>query len=354
MNERPARRLIILTEGHTEPVTAKTAGNIIRYRPEEVVALLDKSQQGQTSQSLLGVGGEIPVVGSLADAPGANTLLIGIAPPGGKIPPPWRLVVLEAIERGMDVMSGLHDFMADDAEFAAAAELHGTWLIDVRKNDERDVATRQGIDPRCLRIQTIGHDCSIGKMITALEVHIQLKTAGYDSKFVATGQTGILVEGDGCPIDCVVGDFINGAAEKLVLKNQHHQILLIEGQGSLAHPRYSPVTLGLLHGCLPHGLILCYEVNRHAVRRMEHVPIPPLAKIREIYETMAGVMHPSKVIGVAMHSGNVSGEEAEAERERVRGELGLPVCDVFRHGPNELVEAVICMRSELDGETAIS
>ena len=338
-----ARRLIILTEGHSEPITAKTAASVLRYKSEEVLALLDTTQAGKTAQQLLGVGGEIPVVANLEAAPEANTLMLGIAPPGGRMPEAWRSVILAAIDRGMDVVSGLHDFLSNDAEFCKAAKAKGVQLVDVRKNNERDVANRTNIREECLRIHTVGQDCSLGKMVVSLEIAHALARAGHKSKFVATGQTGIMIEGEGTPIDCVVADFVSGAVEKLILANQHHDILLFEGQGSLAHPRYSGVTLSLLHGCMPHGMVLCYEVGRENVNGLEHIPLQPLAKLVEVYETMANLMGPSKVIGIAMNSRNVSADEAEAERERVRAELGLPVCDVIRHGPDELVQAVQAM-----------
>jgi len=342
-----ARRLIILTEGHSEPITAKTASSVLRYKPGEVVALLDTTQAGKTAQQVLGVGGEIPVVANLDAAPEANALMLGIAPPGGRIPEAWRPVILAAIDRGMDVVSGLHDFLCADPDFAKAAKAKGVQLIDVRKNNERDVAHRQNIREECLRIHTVGQDCSLGKMLVALELTQALKKAGNDAKFVATGQTGILIEGDGAPIDCVVADFISGAVEKLVLANQHHDVLLVEGQGSLAHPRYSAVTLGLLHGCMPHGMIMCYEVGRKNVNGMEHVALTSLPKLVEVYETMANLMGPSRVIGVAMNTRNVTDAEADTERERVRRELGLPVCDVLRHGPDELAAAVAAMLPQL-------
>jgi uncharacterized NAD-dependent epimerase/dehydratase family protein len=342
-----ARRLIILTEGHTEPITAKTAASVLRYKPEEVLALLDTTQTGKTARDLLGIGGEIPVVASLDAVPNANGLMLGIAPPGGRIPAAWRPVILGAIARGMDIVSGLHDFLSTDVEFSAAAAEQGVQLIDVRKNNERDVANRQNIREECLRIHTVGQDCSLGKMLVSLELSNALQQVGHDCKFVATGQTGILIEGDGAPIDCVVADFVSGAVEKLILANQHHEILLIEGQGSLAHPRYSGVTLSLLHGCMPHGMIMCYEVGRENVNGMEQIPLISLAKLIEVYETMANLMGPSKVIGVAMNSSFVSPEAADAERERIRSELGLPVCDVIRHGPDELVQAIQSLRPEL-------
>lgn len=335
------RKLLILTEGHTNPHTGKTASCLIRYCGDEVIALLDKTQRGKTTEELLGVGGNLPVVGSLEEAPDAKTLVLGIAPPGGRIPASWRQIILDAIARGMNVVSGLHDFLSEDAEFVAAAERSGVTLTDVRKNDEKDVARRKGLDERCLRVLTVGHDCSVGKMLAAVELTKALQARGRDAKFIATGQTGIMVEGDGCPIDRVIADFVSGAVEKMVLANQHHEILMIEGQASLVHPSYSGVTLSLMHGSFPHAMIMVYEVGRETVTGIDHVRIPPLKRMIELNEIMASVERPTRVIGVAMNSRRISAAAAETERERVRNETGLPVCDLIRHGADELVDTIL-------------
>jgi uncharacterized NAD-dependent epimerase/dehydratase family protein len=335
------RRIIILTEGHTEPHAGKTAACIIRYKGEEVVALLDATQQGKTSGDLLGVG-QVPIVGKLDDAPDANTLLLGIAPPGGKIPLPWRAIILDAISRRkMNVVSGLHDFLNDDPEFSKAAKEAGVTLQDVRKNTEKSIARRKGLRPDCLRVHAVGHDCSIGKMVVSVEVTNGLKKRGHDAKFIATGQTGIMVEGDGLPIDCIVADFVSGAAEKMVLQHQHHEILVVEGQGSHVHPSYSGVTLSLLHGCAPHALILCYEVGRETVTGVESVKIPPLADIKRMFELMSNIHQPCKVVGIGINSRRLSAAAAAEERKRIKAEFGLPACDVIRDSPDELVEAVL-------------
>jgi uncharacterized NAD-dependent epimerase/dehydratase family protein len=340
------RRLIILTEGHTEPITGKTASCVLRYRPEEVVALLDSTKAGRTAQELMGVGGSTPIVANLADAPKANTLMIGIAPSGGRIPPAWKAIILEALKGGMDVVSGLHEFISDDPEFAAAAKKSGASIIDVRKNDEQDVSHRLNLREECLRIHTVGQDCSIGKMLVAVELTNALKAKGRDAKFIATGQTGIMVEGDGVPIDRVIADFVAGAIEKQVLAQQHHEILVVEGQGSISHPKYSAVTLGLLHGCAPHGMILCYEAGRTMVYGMDYVPLQPLDKLLKVYETMANLVSPSKVIGIAINSRLLNADQAAAEREKARREFGLPTCDVVRDGPEELVDAILKLNSQ--------
>jgi uncharacterized NAD-dependent epimerase/dehydratase family protein len=345
------RKFVILTAGQTNPVTAKTAACVIRYRRQEVVALLDDTQRGRTSEELLGVG-DVPVVGSLDEAPGANTLLIGIAAAGGRIPPAWRSLILAAIQRGMDIVSGMHEFLADDPEFSRAASARQVRLWDVRNNRLRCIARGLGLRDECLRILTVGHDCSCGKMVTAVEVTLGLQRRGVDAKFGATGQTGIIVEGDGYPIDCMVADFVSGAAEQLVLDHQDHDVLLIEGQGSLAHPSFSGVTLGLLHGSQPHGLLLCYEAGRTAIHHLEHFPLPPLARFQEWYESLGGIWRPCPVIGIAMNSRRLSAAEVEEERRRVRDELGVPVCDVLRHGPEQLVDAVLGLQQARAGNNS--
>jgi uncharacterized NAD-dependent epimerase/dehydratase family protein len=340
------RRFVILTEDYTsDPVRAKTAACVIRYCPDEVVALLDRSQQGRTSRELLGVG-DVPIVGSLADAPSARALLIGIANPGGVLPPTWRAAIAEAIQRGMDVYSGMHDFLADDEQLAEAARRNNVRLVDIRNHRLQRIARCEGLRENCLRIHTVGQDCSVGKMVTSLEVTNALKRRGIDAKFAATGQTGIVVEGDGYPIDCMVADFVSGAAEQLVLDHQHHDVLIIEGQGSLAHPSYSGVTLGLLHGCQPHGMILCYEVGRRTALGLDHVPLPQLSRMIQLYETMASVFQPCQVIGIAMNGRGLDDRQARHERSRTADEFGLPVCDVLRDGPDELAEAILRLKQQ--------
>ena len=335
-----SRQLILLTDGHTNPLTAKTATSVLRYCRDEVVALFDRSQVGKSAHELLGVGEGVPVVGELDAVPGATGLMIGIAPPGGRIPESWRPILLEAIARKMTIYSGLHEFLADDSEFASAAARAGATLVDVRKNNEHQVAQYGLLREECLRIHTVGNDCSVGKMVVAIELAKSLQNQAHDAQFIATGQTGILIAGNGCPVDCVVGDFISGAIEKQVLAYQHHEMLLIEGQGCLAHPRYAAVTLGLLHGCRPQAMILCYEAGRTAVHGMSEVPLKPLAEIRTLYETMASLLLPAQVIGIAMNSCQLNDSQAEQERQQLRDELGLPVCDVLRHGPDDLTQAI--------------
>lgn len=342
-----SRKIILLTEGYTNPHRAKTAVSLIRYRPEEVVAVLDKHSAGRSCGEMLGMGGDLLIVASLGEAPSADTLLLGIAPPGGRVPKTWRPIILEAIGRKMDIVSGMHEFLCDDDEFTRAAQKSGSKLIDVRRNDEHEVATGQGLRESCLRIHTVGNTSNCGKMVAAIELTAGLKRQGIDAKFVATGQSGIMVEGDGCPIDCVVADFIAGAAERLVLANQDHEAIVVEGQGSLVHPRYSGVTLGLLHGLRPDGLILCYQMGRDTTFDMDDNKLPSLERILQFNETAANFMHPCKVVGVSVNGRNFSDEQVAEESQQVAARLGLPACDVIRHGPEKLVEAVLDLKRRL-------
>ncbi|MEM1098819.1 MAG: DUF1611 domain-containing protein [Planctomycetota bacterium] len=361
------QRLAVLTQGRTNAVSAKTAVSLLRYRPGEVVALIDTETAGQTAQRALGFGVDVPIVGSLDECGDADALVIGVAPAGGKLPQEMRHAVLEAAHRGLMLMSGLHTFLQDDPEIARVAHDNDATIYDIRKNDEREVADRLGLDDKCLRIHTVGQDCSIGKMMSSVEIAMGLQRAGEDCKFVATGQTGILVSpgvnrdvtmtaeeredptGGGAPIDCVVADFINGAAERLVKRNQHHDIIVLEGQATLAHPSYSSVTYGLLHGSLPDGLIMCYEPGRPHMVGRPHMPLTDLPTLIKFYEHASNLEHPCKFIGVAMNSRQLMGNEKliDEERKRVEDELGLPACDVILHGPETLVEATLKLKAEL-------
>lgn len=344
MKNDNAEKLVLLTEGYTEPVAAKTAVCVLRYRPRDVVAIFDRGRRGATSAELLGVGGKTPIIGDLGHARAANTLMIGIAPPGGRIPDAWREVLLDAIDRGMKIVSGLHQFLGDDPELAAAAERRGVAICDVRKNSERDVASRASFQQQCLRVLTVGQDCSIGKMVTAVELTRALRLRGQDAKFIATGQTGVMVEGEGCTIDSVVSDFVSGAVEKLVLAHQHHDVLVLEGQATISHPRYSCVATGLLHGARPQAMVMVYEPGRATFGGLDHVPLTPLPRLIEAYEGLAALAAPSRVVALAMNGRKLTATQAAEERRLARDTYGLPVADPIRDGCDELLDAILSFR----------
>lgn len=339
------KKIVILTEGTTNPTDAKTATGVIRYRRDEVVAVLDSTSAGKTSQEVLGVGGDIPCVASL-DEVEADTLLIGIAPAGGGLPEPWRAVIRDAIRRGLDILNGLHVFLADDVELAALAKSREVTIHDLRRpppglSVSKNLARRTA----CYRVHTVGNDCSVGKMLVALELTAALRERGRRAEFIATGQTGIMIAGRGVAIDAVVSDFISGAIESLVLESQDQEFLLIEGQGSLLHPLYSGVTLGLLHGCAPQAMVLCIDPTRTVVRHAD-VSIPPVEHVIRIYEEMASLVHPSVVAGVAVNTSALGLPEAEEAVDRIQGATGLPATDVVRFGTGPLLERLVALEAE--------
>ncbi len=339
------RRIALLTEGSSTPFLAKTAMSMLRYREDDVIAVLDSTAAGNTTESLFGIGGAIPVVADLHGIE-ADALFIGIAPAGGFLPREWRRTILDALHHGIDVVSGLHDFLSLDDELQAAASAAGARIIDVRKNTERHTASGESLPDGCLRIHTVGQDCAVGKMSVSIEVQRGLLARGIDAGFAATGQTGIMISGDGIPIDCVVADFVNGSAEALTRRLSRHEALIIEGQGSLSHPSFSAVTLGLLHGCAPHGLIFCHEMGRTHVKGLAGVPLQPISRLIRAYEETAWLRHPCRVIGIGVNTRSATAEEAAAEIQRLESEFGLPVCDVYRDGADVLVEAVLRLKEE--------
>jgi len=344
---RAHHRIVLLTDGYSTPYLGKTAISMLRYRTGDVVAVLDRGAAGTTAERLLGAGGTIPVVANLDDVDQPDALYIGIAPPGGKLPPEWRSVVLEALHRGLDIVSGLHDFLTDDSQYLTAANQHGCRLHDVRRNAYKSTATGLPFRPGCLRVHAVGHDCSIGKMVTTLEVWRGLTALGHDAKFLATGQTGIMISGEGVPVDCVVADFVNGAAEALVRQNEQHDYLLIEGQGSISHPSFSAVTCGLLHGTAPDGLIFCYEAGRSEVKGLDGIAIPALWDQVQAYQSLANLRHRCRFIGVAINTRRLSATDAEAEIASAEQTFALPACDVYRTGAEKLVRACVELRQEL-------
>lgn len=333
-------KIVILTEGRSNPSDAKTACGMVRYRGREVVGLLDTTCAGKTAQDVFGVGGDIPVVATL-DEVDADTLLVGIAPVGGSLPEPWRPVLREAIERGMKIISGLHLFIAEDPEFGPLAREKGVTIFDARRPpDDLTVSANIARDTPCFRVLTVGMDCNVGKMHTAIELAKGLKKAGRNAEFVATGQTGIMIYGTGVAVDRVVSDFVPGAIEGLILERQDREFLVVEGQGSLNHPLYACVTLGLLHGCAPQAMVMCYEAGRDKLR---HIPVklPRLEKMIPLYEELAGMVCPSRVVALSANTSALPEEEATRELRLQEDRLGIPATDPVRFGPEKLIDAIL-------------
>jgi uncharacterized NAD-dependent epimerase/dehydratase family protein len=339
-----SERFLVLAEGLLGPHSSKTASACIRYTPERVVAVIDSTKAGHTVQEYLGFGGDIPVVATLQEglAHQPNAVLIGIAPAGGQLPADWREMLVTSLERGLDVWSGLHYFLADDAELAAAAARGGARIFDLRRPPaDLDVSMGRTRDLDATVVLTVGTDCNIGKMTAQLQLRESLKQRGNRVAFAATGQTGILIEGWGISVDAVVADFIGGAAERLTLQAaQDADIVLVEGQGSIIHPSFSGVTYGLIHGTLPHAFVLCAQPSRKAIRRNEWVPIPPLDEMVRMHDDAVRHLRPAPTIAVALNTSDLSEADALAAIREAESLTGLPATDPVRYDPAPIAEAI--------------
>jgi len=337
-------RFLILVEGHFGPLSSKTANSCIRYTPDRVAAIMDSRFAGKTAQDVLGFGGDIPVVGTLADglARKPTALLIGVAPQGGRLPDEWRATILGAIDARLDVWSGLHTFLSHDAEFAARAAQRGVALHDLRLPPaDLPVAGGRVRDVDATVVLTVGSDCNIGKMTAALQLRDGLAQRGRAVRFAGTGQTGILIEGWGIAVDAVIADFIAGAAERLVLEAaEGADIVLVEGQGSVIHPGYSGVTLGLLHGSLPHALVLCTQPSRTTITNNPWITIPPLNDLIALHDALTRPLRAAPVIAVCLNTYDLTERAALDAIVRASDETGLPATDPVRFDPEPLVQAI--------------
>ena len=340
-------RYLILAEGAFGPFSSKTAVGCIRFTPEQVVGVLDSATAGRTVQDVLGFGGAIPVVASVAAGMplNPNILLIGIAPSGGKLPEEWRPVLRAALESGLHVWSGLHVFIGDDPEFAALARKQNVNILDVRKPPaDLPISSGRVRDVAATVILTVGSDCNIGKMTTQLAVREALRHRGVRVAFAGTGQTGIFIDGKGIAVDAVVADFIGGAAERLVLESaQDADIVLVEGQGSLIHPGFSGVTYGLIHGSLPHALVLCTQPSRVTIRNNDWVKIPSLKSLIALHDAVTAPLRHAPTIAVAMNTCDLSDEAARDAIERAMAETRLPATDPVRFDPAPIADAILAV-----------
>ena len=276
-----------------------------------------------------------------AKAAGAKTLVVGVANRGGVISDSWRAVLKEALELGFDLASGLHNLLRDEPELVAAADANGRLLHDVRiPSVEYPIAS--GVRRTGKRLLAVGTDCSVGKMYTALALERDMKAAGMKATFRPTGQTGILITGDGVPLDAVIADFMAGSIEHLTPDNEPDHWDLIEGQGSLFHASFSGVTLALIHGGQPDALVLCHEPTRTHMRGLPDYALPSLDQLQEAALLMARVVNPDvKVVGVSVNTKAMGEAEAQEYLAGVEAETGLPTVDPFRHGTAKIVEALV-------------
>ena len=360
----PDRRFVIIAEGMFGGDASKTARGVIKYSSSPTIAVIDSTKAGKTVGDVIGdvaSGGnvDIPIVATLDEAlaldPRPNTLVIGVAPAGGKLSPAWRSTIVQALEKGLDVVNGLHMFLGDDPEFRTAAEKGGARIYDFRRPPERmEVATGREHLPGRRVILTVGTDCASGKMGVSLELTKAARDAGLRAAMVPTGQTGMMIEGWGVAIYRVAADFLQGTVEWLTEQAEERaDWIVVEGQGSLDHFAYSSVTLALIHASRPHAMVMVHQAGRQVHHAFEGSG--RLARLRtieehvEAHETIASLVDPSKVVAIAL---NTSFYEDDDEARRIIAEYeartGLPTDDPYRFGPGPLFARIRAAVEALD------
>lgn len=323
------------------PSGAKTAQGLLRYGDYDVVAVIDRATAGDRVNDHLSGVQDAPIVGSIEAVPETDALVVGIAPIGGAFDETWRSDIAGALARGSDVWSGLHYYLGDDEEFARLAAEHDCRIWDVRRPPE-DLAVSEGVarDVDATVVLTVGTDCSIGKMTTTMKLVENARERGLDVGFVPTGQTGVMLEGDGVVVDRAVSDFAAGAVEQMLLERDHHDYLFVEGQGSIVHPAYSGVTCSILHGSMPDALVLCHETGRDAVHGYESFSLPPVSEIAGLYESLGGALSPCSVVGGALNTAALQPADANEAVAAFENTIGAPATDPVRFGVDPLLEAI--------------
>jgi uncharacterized NAD-dependent epimerase/dehydratase family protein len=272
---------------------------------------------------------------------GARSVVIGIAPDGGSLKEAWAAGLASAAAAGLDVVSGLHTRLETYPDIVAAAEAGGSRLVNIRHPD-RSFPVGTGRKRLGKRVLTVGTDCALGKKYTALCLTAELRARGLGATFRATGQTGIMIAGAGVPIDAMVADFIAGAAEALSPDAAPDHWDVIEGQGSLFHPSYAAVSLGLIHGSQPDALVLCHDTRRRTIDGLPGFAIPPLAVAVRRYEEAAHLTNPAaRIVALSLNTGGLEDEQAAAAIDMVARETGLAVTDPVRHGAAALADALL-------------
>jgi uncharacterized NAD-dependent epimerase/dehydratase family protein len=316
-----------------DQLAAKTAHGVVDWRRDWCVGQMRlpgcKADCGLTDMTI-----------AEAVNAGAKTMVVGVVNAGGVLPDHWISVIVEALAAGLDVATGLHKRLSSIPQIAEAAEKYGRQLHDVRFSNQ-NFATGKGTKRSGLRLLTVGTDCSVGKKYTTLALEKEMVARGIDATFCATGQTGVLISGRGVAIDAVVADFISGAVEWISPEAAPDHWDLIEGQGSLFHPSFSGVSLGLLHGAQPDAFVVCHEPTRTNMRGVKH-PLPTIGQVIE-RTVLEGKLTNENIrcVGIAVNTKALSEDEAKAYLARVAGEYGLPATDPIRFGVASIVDNLL-------------
>jgi uncharacterized NAD-dependent epimerase/dehydratase family protein len=315
-----------------DPLAAKTAQGIVDWRRDWCLGQL----------RLPGCKADLRIpelsIRRAAEA-GAKTLIVGVANAGGVLPDQWTTVIVEAIAAGLDVASGLHTRLASKPEIAAAAERFGRYLFDVRHTEHR-FDTGKGTKRPGMRLLTVGTDCSVGKKYTVLALEREMRARGFDADFKATGQTGVFISGRGIAIDAVVADFISGAVEWLSPAAPPRHWDLIEGQGSMFHPSFAGVSLGLLHGAQPDAFVVCHEPTRRTMRGVSH-PLPSIREVIDLTIRCGALTNPAiRPAGIAVNTEALDEEAARDYLKRQEQDYALSAADPVRFGVAAIVDRI--------------
>ncbi len=313
-----------------DALAAKTALGIVDWRRDWCI--------GQLRLDGCGADAKLPDM-SIGDAVagGAKTLVVGVANPGGVLPEHWVETIVTALEAGLDVATGLHQKLSDIEIIAETAQKHGRQLFDVRHTSER-FATGKGTPRTGRRLLTVGTDCSVGKKYTALALEKAMRDRGMNADFRATGQTGVFISGRGVAIDAVVADFISGAAEWLTPENTPDHWDVVEGQGSLFHPSFAGVSLGLLHGAQPDAVVLCHEPTRKTMRNVP-MPVPDIAQAIDLTLTCGRLTNPGiRCVGLSVNTEALGEDAARAYLDDIAHKYRLPATDPVRFGSEAIVD----------------
>jgi uncharacterized NAD-dependent epimerase/dehydratase family protein len=348
LNQAPfaleGRRVLLLAEGEFSPLGAKTAVCYLRYRAGDVVAVLDSTQSGGTTGDVIGIGGNTPIVSGIEDARAFSpeVAIIGVAPRGGQLDAGLRRTVTECFDAGLDVVSGLHSLIRDDPELCAAAKKTNARFWDVRYVPAGGtVASGAGCSTGAKTVLVTGTDCNVGKMTATMELFDEAVRRGTNASWAATGQTGIMLRGRGVCVDRVIADFIGGAAEELVnFEGEGRDIVFVEGQGSLLHPGFAGVTLGLMFGVMPDCMVLAHHVGRDRIRRYD-VTIPPIAGVIRFHERIIAPLKSVPVVAIALNTAECDAAAAAQAVTQLSRDTGLPVTDPVRFGASKILDAVM-------------
>ena len=346
--------LVLLQHGGLDNLSGKTGLAMLRYRQGPIVAVIDPAHAGGDLRAITGIDRDVPVVADMAAAlaHGPAVAVVGLAPSGGRLPAEMRADVVAALRAGLNLASGLHSRLAEDPEFAAVPLAPGQWIWDLRREPaDLEVAAARCAQLPCRRLLAVGSDMAVGKMSACLELQAAAQRRGLDARFVGTGQAGILISGQGVALDAVRVDYAAGAVEAAVLAAAEgadaQALVLVEGQGSLAHPG-STATLPLMRGSQPTDLLLVHRAGQRQVRTRPGAPavaIPPLPELIAACEALAALGRPDglrpRVRAIALNTALLEPAAAAAEAERLAAVTGLPVIDPVRQGAEPLLEALL-------------